>query len=278
MRGAFALLVLLCGCDAVLRLAKVSDRDAGLDTVPDAAVFDAPTVSTCTSPTVQANEILLSGQSMSRASLADTSPVRVVFELSGDIYLTEIGGSSATRIVTQAVSPALSRDGVRLYYVNSVSGQTIEDEDAIGNGSFVSLGQITSPPITRPGNTITVGPEQRMVATTTTGFQELTSSDGGHTWTAFGNPLTAATLGATGTIVDPTLSADGLVVAFVEVGSGSTIAYAHRASIADSFDNHDGTGVVVSSLTGLATPYLTADCTALYAVDVNAQELAMFSH
>lgn len=173
--------------------------------------------------------------------------------------------------------PALSADGSTLYLTGPVTGMGAIYASGTGNlgVSWSTPMQIGVPTGTYPGAPSATSTERMVVQTSSGDFQEWEFSN--NTWASvatYGQDTLAA---GSGTAISyPSLSSDGLVLVFEITESGVWALL--RPNLSTGFTDPSVSRVqLVSTPEPLASPYLTPDCTTVYALDQASMEIEEFT-
>jgi hypothetical protein len=176
--------------------------------------------------------------------------------------------------------PALSADGSTLYLTGPVTGMGAIYASGTGNlgVSWSTPLQIGAPTGAYPGapsSPHSTSTEHMVVQTSSGDFEEWELSN--DTWASvatYGQDTLAAGSG-TG-ISYPSLSSDGLVLVFEITESGVWALL--RPDLGTGFTDPSVSRVqLVSTPEPLASPYLTPDCTTVYALDQASMEIEEFT-
>jgi hypothetical protein len=283
MRGAIAVgcVLLAGGCDAFLRLQSFKDpSDAPADVVgptADGLDDDARLPSLCATPPTftGAATAVLPATSMTEAALEDQAPPFVVFTQGTGLQYSDYLMQMA--VFSGVVHPALTRDGTELFMRTLASPAHVYSAQYAGG--FLAMTPESSLDNVVPGTAVQAGGHLQMVALVPASaeFIELTS-DPGTAWTLVGSPMQPSDLGVDGSITSPSLSADGLVLAFVKTGGAmpAGVYFVRRPNVQAGFAMHSSAGVLLATSIAVATPWLTADCRTLYVVDTTSQRLTRY--
>jgi len=261
VRGAMLVLVVIAGCDNLLRLddIKVLRDGAGSDgAMVDASCQVAPGCSP--TPFAGGNESSYPSSGLGGLALSPGVTGEYVLVNQKVDYASTFGGLVQSTSVSGVWSRiALSPDGHELY-LGGATGMYL----ALWNGTAWEPPMLVSD-FPSDGALATPGSycgELRMMVTRNGTFEEWTRV--GDTWQSSRMPaLTGTALtGAAAQISDPSLSSDGLVLVFaVATTVGAGVYATTRTSVADSFKTP---AVQMLSFTMVVTPFLSEDCHDLY--------------
>ena len=252
------------GCDALLRLQDVHDLPK-VDAAPDSAPDDAPASLCGKPPLFQTNAKVYMMTGLTESALEDQEPAFAVLADGSNLYLYNYMGAPAALPVTGS-HPAMTRDSSALFFASSSTTQV-----AFRASGFVASTPVPTLANVRPGAAVSIGGTLHMVGYVyaTMEFVELTAPDPMGPWSQFGTTLQAATLGATGALTYPSLSADGLILTFVTGPGVNTpgVYYARRDDAGRDFSNYTSHGLLLPITRATSSPWLSADCTTLYVTD-----------
>lgn len=181
-------------------------------------------------------------------------------------YESPIGAGGGSVSVASATHPALSRDGKELLVA---SNGMVEDFTRTSGSTFAAHGAVAELTSTYPGTLVALpsGDTAIVVVNSATGmFQEWRRGAGTSTWSPFGSAFTPES--ATGSDY-ASLTADGLGLVYVTSSKFTkpAVRFVRRTGTDADFSAPAAPPVTLTSnMNYLASPWISDDCTHLYAV------------